>query len=586
MNFGGNLMVYIFLAKTQWQRARLALITALMLLGSKGICVQSSYEMSADSARIHVEVLASDSLEGRRVGEAGARKAARYIESIFHNAGLLPKGDGDGYLQKFQFIKRIEPGEENQLKVNGVELELYTEFRPLNQSANLSFDFQEVIPVGYGITVPHPPHDDYAGLDVAGKAVLITRYSPHDTTSGIEWEKYSSLTDKIINAIEHETAGLFFITPEDQDDTLILLGVTRVASKDIPIIWLRRAGLQRLGFSVSDPPTFSASGTADVIRVRDTARNVVGYLPGKSDTTIIIGAHYDHLGWGAPGSLYRDREKKIHYGADDNGSGTSALLELVRKYTSLSAPTRHSMLFIAFSGEEAGLLGSSYFARHMTVDSSKILMMVNMDMVGRLSDQKKGLAIFGTGTCNEFKAYFESLDSPDLTLSFKEDGAGPSDHTAFYNRDIPVLHFFTGAHEDYHKPSDVADKVDYDGVIRVAQLVEQIVNHFDIRGGPLSFQRTKNSEMGKRRRAFSVTLGIMPDYISEVHGLKVDGITPDKTAERAGILKDDIIIRIGTYAIDDIYAYMNALGKFRKGDTTTIVVARGADTLSLAAEFK
>lgn len=541
----------------------------------------------------HIQILASDSLEGRQVGEEGEQKAAAYISGQFKTYGLLPAGDQGDFLQSFEFTKKIEFGLSTRLAIDGKELELGTDYRPLLQSASKPFKFEDVIWVGYGITVPHSSYDDYYDKEVEGKAVLLMRYSPEDEqpdssevdSSSIEWQQYSSIADKILNAIEHKVSGVFLITPENYDDTLLRAGATRVHAKEIPIVHLKRSALKRLGIDISNPKVFMAAGEVDLVRVRDTGYNVLGYLPGESDTTIIIGAHYDHLGWGAPGSLYRGKEPKIHHGADDNASGSSGVLELARYYSERVTPPHFSMLFASFSGEEAGLLGSSYFSRNMTIDSSKIRMMINMDMIGRLADQEKGLAIFGTGTCNEFKTYFDSLESDDFTLTIKESGTGPSDHTAFYNRDIPVLFFFTGAHEDYHKPSDVTEKIDVGGIASVLRLITTVTDYFDDNTHPLTFQRTKDEDSDKRRASFSVTLGVMPDYISEVVGLRIDGITPDRAGERAGVMKGDVIIQIGKYTIDDIYAYMNALGKFRLGDTASIVVDRNGDTLSLVVVF-
>jgi len=261
-------------------------------------------------------------------------------------------------------------------------------------------------------------------------------------------------------------------------------------------------------------------------------------------------------------------------------------MELARHFASINSQIHYSLLFVAFSGEEAGILGSAWYVRHWTIDSSKLRMMVNLDMVGRLRAQDKGLAIFGTGTCTEFKQYFDStLTDSTMKLNFQESGTAPSDVTAFYNNGIPVLFFFTGQHEDYHTPEDVLAKIDTHGVVQVTNLVERIVDHFDQTGGHLAFQKTKDSGTG-RMRSFSVTLGVMPDYVSTVKGMRVDGVSPDRPAERAGILKGDVIIQMGQYKVDDIYAYMSALGKFRKGDSCQVTIERGADTLKLMVNFK
>jgi hypothetical protein len=361
---------------------------------------------------------------------------------------------------------------------------------------------------------------------------------------------------------------------------------SRITPKDIPVIWLRRKGVERLGLDSDHPALLSGSGETDLFQVHDTAFNVLALLPGETDTTMIIGAHYDHLGYGGPTSRYRGPEPKIHYGADDNGSGVAAMLELARYFSAERTKPRHSILFAGFTGEEAGLLGSTHFVRHHTVDSSKIRMFTNIDMVGRMREQDKGLAIFGTGTCEQFKEYFENLDQEEIKLALRESGIGPSDHTAFYNSSIPVLFFFTGAHEDYHSPSDVIEKIDPDGTAKVADLIANINSHFDTLSGSLTFSRTKSEGPSKRGASYSVSLGVMPDYISDVKGLRVDGVSPDRPGQRAGMLKGDVIIRMGEYAVDDIYAYMSALSKFRKNDVTTILVERGADTLTLTVEFK
>ncbi|MCK4461328.1 MAG: M28 family peptidase [candidate division Zixibacteria bacterium] len=240
-------------------------------------------------------------------------------------------------------------------------------------------------------------------------------------------------------------------------------------------------------------------------------------------------------------------------------------------------------MFIAFTGEEAGILGSTYYAKHMTVDSSKVRMMINLDMVGRLREQE-GLAVFGTGSAAEFKDYFDSLEYDRFKIISKESGIGASDHTAFYNRKIPVLFFFTGAHEDYHRPSDDIEKIDFDGIVNVAELVADVVEHFDRFDGVLTYQKTK-SDGRSGRGHYTVTLGVVPDFIAEVKGLKIDGVSADRPGERAGIKADDIIIRMGGTSVGDIYDYMGALGKFHKGDSTEVVVVRGADTLSLKVLF-
>lgn len=549
----------------------------------------TDYIINPDSIYKHVSILADDSMEGREVGEPGEWRAAQYIKSLFESVGLELKGENDSYFQSFDFIKRTDFGENNHLSVNGVELMLDDEWQPMKQSASMEFKFDSVMFVDFGIKTDSGDgsYDDYEGKNVEGKAVVIKRFAPSsEDNPHVDFSKYESLTSKITTAIDHKAGAVVFITPEDQDDTLMTMGVEHVNPKDIPILFLRRRALEKLGLDLDHPNIETLLGSTELVKTRDTGYNVVGYLPGQTDTTIIIGAHYDHLGYGGPTSRYRGPEKLIHNGADDNGSGSAALLELARYFKSRQDRQKYSILFAAFSGEEAGLLGSSNYARNMTIDSSKVRMMINMDMIGRLHDQDSGLAVLGTGTCEAFGTYFDSVTYDNVNLVSKEPGTGPSDHTAFYNRGIPVLYFFTGAHNDYHKPEDDAEKIDADGIKMVAGIVSDAVEYFDKYDGDMIFQKTKDPEAGKRGARYSVTLGVMPDYVAEVVGLKIDGVSPDRPGERAGMLQGDIIIKMGDIEIRDIYDYMNSLGKFRKGDTTVVVVDRNGEKLDLTVIFE
>ncbi|MEW5796073.1 MAG: M28 family peptidase [Candidatus Zixiibacteriota bacterium] len=549
----------------------------------------AAYDITADSVHRHIAVLADDSMEGRQVGETGELKAAQYIQGVFAQAGLLPHDNNGSYLQAFEFIKKIDFGPNNTLRLNGQPLEIGRDYQPLEYSASGSFDFVEVVDVGYGIVTDDSSHHDYRDKDVHGKAVLVRRFTPQqesDTTAADTiFDRHAGFSAKISTAIDHGAAGIFFITPETHDDTLMSAGVVHARPKNVPVILLRRVALERLGLNLANPAIESAQGVTDLIRVPDTGYNVVGLLPGKSDTVQIIGAHYDHLGWGGPASRYRGATPMIHNGADDNASGVAALLELARYFGTRRDSLENSLLFIAFSGEEAGTLGSGHYVRNWTVDRSKARLMINMDMIGRLAEQEKGLAILGTGTCAEFKEYFNQKNLGDLKVVFSESGSGPSDHSAFYNDSIPCLFFFTGAHQDYHTPDDDTEKIDTRGIVQVSTLISDIVRHFDNHHGPLTFQRTKGSGTG-RPPQLSVSLGIMPDFVSQVKGLGVDGVTPEKPAERAGIVKGDVIIKIGERTVGDIYDYMNALQKYRKGDSCRIQLVRGIDTLEVTVEFK
>ncbi|HEX2683251.1 MAG TPA: M20/M25/M40 family metallo-hydrolase, partial [Ferruginibacter sp.] len=307
-----------------------------------------------------------------------------------------------------------------------------------------------------------------------------------------------------------------------------------------------------------------------------TGHNVIGYIDNGAANTIILGAHYDHLGYGEDhNSLYTGSAPMIHNGADDNASGTAALIEL-SKQLKKSKLKNHNYLFIAFSGEELGLFGSKYFTEHPTIDLAKTNYMINMDMVGRLNDSTHGVTIGGYGTS---PTWGQNLSTNDklLKISFDSSGTGPSDHTSFYRKDIPVLFFFTGAHSDYHKPSDDADKINYNGELLLIKYIYGVIEKTD-KQGKLAFTKTREAQ-AQGRRSFSVSLGIMPDYTYSGTGVRADGISEGKLAEKAGMKTGDVILQIGEYKVPDVQGYMQALGKFKKGDPAKVIVKRGAEEI-------
>ena len=302
-----------------------------------------------------------------------------------------------------------------------------------------------------------------------------------------------------------------------------------------------------------------------------TGRNVIGFLNNNKPTTIIIGAHYDHLGWGDMNSLHTG-EKAIHNGADDNASGVGALLMIVER---LQKYTNNNYLIMAFSGEEKGLYGSSYFCDHPTIDLSTVNCMLNMDMVGRLNAERT-LAVYGVGTSPSWVPMLESIDVDSISITTTESGVGPSDHTSFYLEDLPVLHFFTGQHEDYHKPTDDVDKVNFDGIVSVVNYMEAVLAKIDV-AGRLEFTKTVDKDEDSTP-SFNVTLGIMPDYMYSDPGFRIDGVQEGKTANKAGLLKGDIVMKMDTLKVNDIYDYMKGLSIYKSGDTTVFEIIRDGQT--------
>ncbi|MCB0445752.1 MAG: M28 family peptidase, partial [Gelidibacter sp.] len=335
---------------------------------------------------------------------------------------------------------------------------------------------------------------------------------------------------------------------------------------------------QTFSFKPKKDPHSEVEFTTTKTDSSKTGTNLIGFIDNKAENTIVIGAHYDHLGFGGENSLYRGEKKEIHNGADDNASGVAVMLNLITKLKSTN--TNNNYLFMAFSGEEEGLLGSNYFVKHPTLDLKKVNYMINMDMVGRLKPDST-LAVYGIGTSPRFKQTLEATNT-GFKLIENESGVGPSDHTSFYLNDIPVLHFFTGQHEDYHKPSDDADKLNYEGMEAIANYIFDVISDLN-NAGKLSFRKTKNES--DDAPSFKVTLGVIPDYMFDGKGMRIDGVSEDKPAQKAGLLKGDIVIKLGDSAVTDIYAYMRALSVFEKGDSTKVVVDRNGKHVEADLKF-
>lgn len=309
-----------------------------------------------------------------------------------------------------------------------------------------------------------------------------------------------------------------------------------------------------------------------------TGRNVVGFIDNQAEKTIVIGAHFDHLGFGGVGSLHRG-DSAIHNGADDNASGTAALLALAE----ILKHQKHqsNFLFIAFSGEENGLWGSNYFVKNPTIDLETVNFMINMDMVGRLNEEKT-LAINGVGTSPSFVSALDMVNADSLKLVTSESGVGPSDHTSFYLQDLPVLHFFTGQHEDYHKPSDDSEKINYEGLLKVVRYIERLVGKLG-EEPKLAFTKTKDSSGDSPR--FTVSLGVVPDYLFDGKGMRIDGVSEDKPAQAAGLQKGDVIVQLGDSTIVDMMSYMRALSAFQKGDEAKVWYEREGQKLEAQVKF-
>jgi len=512
----------------------------------------------------HVQFLADDRLEGRRAGSAGERAAAEYIVKTLSEAGITPKGENGEFLQSFLIRDGRVVNPSSHLIINGHDLGLHKEYFPLSYCPNSSVESTSAI-----------------ALQESGEAwfcdlkQLMTghQHNPHFNLD-------DAIREKAAEAAKKGCKALLLYNSTGVPDALKFDPKTSPEPAPLPVLYLTQTGMQACG--KDETATLDIKLKVQIEEKQRTGHNVIGYIDNQAATTVIIGAHYDHLGYGEDNnSLYSGHEPQVHNGADDNASGTATLLELARLLR--SAKLRgNNYLLIAFSGEELGLYGSKYFTEHPTIDLSTVNYMINMDMVGRLNDSTRGLTIGGFGTS---PAWGETISLQDKYFRIKIDssGAGPSDHTSFYRKNIPVLFFFTGLHTDYHKPSDDAERINYTGQVMVLRYIYKTIEAAESRGR-LAFSKTREMNMGAKT-SFRVTLGIMPDYSFSGGGVKVDGVSEGKIAEKAGIRAGDVLQQLGTYRFNDVQGYMEALSKFKKGDATTVKVKRGEELLMFEVVF-
>ncbi|MCX8106853.1 MAG: M28 family peptidase [Ignavibacterium album] len=566
-----------------------------------------SPEITKEEIYEHIKYLASDELEGRFTGTEQCRIAAEYIAKEFEKAGLLPVFNGS-YFQEFPFISEIKTGD-NSFEIISKEksfLEIQKDYTPLPFSDNLSIEGKLVF-AGYGISSIENNYDDYDGIDVKDKVVIVFRGHPDVNTAHSPFEQLASLRFKATVARDKGAAGIIFVNTADKkdDDKLIKLEYDGAAKiKGVSILQIKRDVLQKLLYDknldidilekqISEnkkPNSFELDKSAriktEVIEVESISWNVGAMLKGNdpklSDEYLVIGAHFDHLGWGKQNSLYQG-EPMIHNGADDNASGTTGLLELAEKFGSEKNNLKRSVVFFAFSGEELGLLGSNYLVNNFPLPIEKVVSMINMDMIGRLKDSS--LIVYGTGTSSNWKKLLNDKNSFGFKLTFNDEGFGPSDHSSFYGKKIPVLFFFTGTHSDYHKPSDDYDKINAEGqekVLKYIYFVATDIINADIKPDYLAVERKDSGRITTSK----VWVGTIPDFAGDVDGYKLGGVTEGSPAALAGLQAGDIITKFGDKKISNIYDFTYAIGNYKPGDKVKVVVKRAEKELEVEIELK
>ena len=546
--------------------------TVLVFIISATFPVQAkkkAAKKTANQIRTDITYLASDELEGRRTGTEGERKAGDYIETRYKNLNI-PAYKGQ-YRYPFKFVYGKEEAPSTFISVNARQLKCDDDVFALPFSAT-----------------KHVTGDVLPEVTEQGNIWLVPLFASADQANDphFDWEKHCY--DAAREAAKGGASGVAFYDAYGSKYEPSFNKQCDLEQLEIPVIYIKYKAYDK--FVKQSAPSSQKNGipfdlNIIINKTERTGTNIAAYVDNGAKYTVIIGAHYDHLGYGEDhNSLYANAAKEhlIHHGADDNASGTAALMELA-KWVKHSKLHNYNYLFIHFSGEELGLYGSKAFVKDQKVDSAQIAYMMNLDMVGRLNDSTHSLTLGGVGTSPRW-ADVVAMGNKDFKINIDSAGVGPSDHTSFYNAGIPVLFFFTGTHPDYHKPSDKSDIINYPGEVQVIQYAEDVITKMDNENIKPAYTVTRTTNTGGRSK-FKVTLGIMPDYTFQDGGVKVDGVTDNRPAAKAGIKRGDIILQLGDIKIQGMQTYMEALGKLAPGEKTEIRIKRDNDYMTLPVEL-
>lgn len=523
------------------------------------IAAEKENTLTESNLQKHVQYLADDKLDGRRTGTAGELLAMEYIIGQYKSLGIEPKGS-NGFVQEFEINEGLQLDEKNGFKINGQSLVLQDDYFPMAFSARKSAQGKPAL------ALSEPGQPWFKDLK---ELLEENKQNPHfDIEEAIK---------KLANDAAAKKATAFIIYNSGTQVDNVQFNKNDVSQPlSIPVIYVKPVAVKKyfsdLSASLQIELQVSLSN-----KVRK-ARNIIAYINNNAANTVVLGAHYDHLGYGEDKNAL-DAVHEVHNGADDNASGTAALLELARKLKSQS-PKQNNYLLMHFSGEELGLMGSKYWLENPTIQASTNYM-INMDMVGRYDTARK-LTIGGYGTSPVWGQMVPEL-AKNLAFKLDSAGTGPSDHASFYRKDIPVLFFFTGSHPDYHKASDDWEKINYKGINEIVQLVYKIVETSDAKG-KIEFTKTREQQMGRSTR-FTVSLGVIPDYGYTGTGMRIDGASAGKLAEKIGLKAGDVLLQLGDYKFVDVNSYMQSLSKFKKGDKTRLIYKRGTEEISVEIEF-
>lgn len=591
-----------------------------LAVGTPATPAASQAGASAADLQEIVKTLAAPEMEGRATGSPGMQRAARFIAGEFGRAGLEPGEEGGSYFQVFEVVTGIRLGDGNRLRLSGAagqqEYAVEREFTPFSFSDSGQAQ-GEVVFAGYGITAPELSYDDYGGIDAAGKIVLVLSGDPRERDPGgpfrrPEAYRYTEVRYKILNAREHGARGVILVTNPvahagEPEHLFAIQGIISSSQSGILAVnALRRVAdaiLAGSGRSLTElqldidrdlrPRSFVVVGRSADLEVRlihehGQAWNVIGLLRGTDPTlanqAVVVGAHYDHLGHGGETSLAPSRFGEVHPGADDNASGVAGVIGLARMFAS-GGGARRTIVFVAFAGEEMGLLGSAQYVREPVIPLDRTVTMLNMDMIGRLRSDK--LYVFGVDTGKEFREDLAAANrGVELQTQFSGDGYGPSDHTPFYGKDRPVLFFFTGPHEDYHRPSDTPDKINAPGLARVTRLVAGVLHRIADNDTPVTFARVERSSPPRARgsgASYGPYFGMIPEFGGSEEGVKLGGVRAGSPAEKAGLQSGDLIVRFDGKEVKNLEDFVFVLRSKRAGDRVEVVYRRGTEVRTASA---
>ncbi len=588
------------------------LFVAGLLFFSNSAFAQYNPEITTSDLQKQIGFLASDSLKGRKPGTAEDVVASAYIRDCFSKAGL--KLLFENGFQKFEIVSDVKAGEHNSISFDGNEAKQNVDFTPLSFSASAKVA-APVVFAGYGfdLDLDSLKWDDYKNIDVKGKWAIVLRGDPEPEKQNSAFIAYEQERGKVLTAKDKGSVGVLLVTPSDIEKKDVLMHTQYDKSPSdagIPVFSITRELADKLLASMNYTiatletemkenhkpvslylePTVSAN--ADLVKTRVTAQNVAGIIEGSDpvlkDEYIIIGAHFDHLGMGGEGSGSRAQDTlAVHNGADDNASGTAGVIEMAQKLAANRSQLKRSVVFVAITGEEMGLLGSKEFVNKPPINLKKVNAMINMDMIGRLNTTTNTISVGGTGTSVEADSLLKMLEAKNrpFKTTHSTDGYGPSDHASFYSENIPVFYFTTGAHDEYHTPADDADKINYTGEVAVLDMVYDL-SQILANSPRLSFREAGSKQAARYGRNMKVTLGIVPDMVSnDNNGLRVDGVRKGGPAERSGIVKGDRVIAIEGQPVTNIYDYMARLGKLKPGQVATVEIIRDEKKQLIIVQF-